>query len=111
MAGKTKRHVPQTAGSRMDYPVNTEAVDLQITIGGRDTGSVVFRYRPYLPGKPLVERADFEQPADFSISFETSPQGVKKRTFVLKDTRLSWVEIDDSGNSALGDFWVSIVQY
>lgn len=106
----TQRH-PHTAGDKLHYTVNPYATVCQITIGGRSTGTVVVKYRPSLSEKTLVEADDFETPLDNTVSFETNGQGVRKRTFVLADIRLSHIEIDDSGNGGLGDFWVHISQY
>lgn len=101
----------QIAGSKLVYRVNEDATALQLTIGGRASGTVTIKYRPDLPLKPEITADDLEVPADNTIAFEANGQGVKKRTFIISGIKLSHIEINDSGNDALGDFWAHISQW
>lgn len=86
----------------------------QITIGGRGTGLVKLRVRPFLP--PELETADedgyftdetlFEYLADADINLATIGG---KRTYTIPATHLTNIMIDDVGNT--GDFWVSVWQF
>lgn len=111
MAIKLVQMETQAAGSKFAYRVNEDATSLQLTIGGRSTGTVKIKYRPDLPLKAAVELDDLEIPADNTVSFETDGQGVRKRTFIITGIKLSHIEIDDSGNIGLGDFWLHISQW
>jgi hypothetical protein len=103
------QYITQTGGTKLHYTLSSYPTTCQITVGGRMTGSCKITYRPYLPGKELVEASDYESPIDNVIDFSLQSNGVIKHTFVLKDLRMSKIAIDDSGNT--GDFWVQIVQY
>lgn len=103
-----EHYVTQVGGTKVVYDLSKFPTNCQITVGGRITGSCKVTYRPYLPGKPVVEATDYETPPNNTINF--APQtGVITHTFILKDIRLSKLIIDDTGST--GDFWVQIVQY
>lgn len=86
----------------------------QITIGGRASGLVKLRVRPFLALE--IETADedgyytdetlFEYMADADINLGTIGG---KRTYTIPSTHLTNLMIDDVGNG--GDFWVSVWQF
>lgn len=109
------------AGTKINYALNTAATNLQITIGGRATGSVIIRYRPYLNAHPILgnvsidamHNKEFETPSDNVINLDPNQgNGVYRYTFTMGDGKiplLSAIQIDDSGNSG-SDIWVHITQ-
>lgn len=111
------RYETQTGGSKINYAVNDSCLNVQITVGGRATGIVTIRYRPFLGAHPTLGAApidewhnvEFETPDDNTIDFGTQQNGVVKKTFKLQGVRISGLQIDDSGN--VGDFWIHISQY
>lgn len=111
MGISTKQRYPHTAGTNAAYRVNEYATNLQLTVEGRATGTIKIKYRPSLELKSTVEPDDYDTPPDNSIMFQADGQGVRKRTFILMDIRVSHIEIDDVGNGGLGNFIVNISQY
>jgi hypothetical protein len=113
MTTATKQFHTQPAGSVVDYGVNSNATVTQITVGsrnGRVSGVIKIRYRPVLDLKVDVERSDFERTADSEIDFAPDNQGAVSHTYVLDGIRASIIEVSDSGNGSLGDFWIHITQ-
>lgn len=111
-------YFPHTVGTKVNYRLNTSATNLQITIGGRATGSVIIRYRPYLEAHPVLgistidtmHNSEFETPPDNVINLDPlQGNGVYRYTFTMSGTLLSAIQIDDSGNSG-SDIWVHITQ-
>lgn len=117
MTQTAEQYTPiHTAGTKLSYEVNGFATNTQITLGTSasarlSSGVTVIRSRPYLGSRPDVPvNADFENSDTTSISFP-AVAGVTKHTITVLDKRLSHIQIDDTGNGSLGDFWVHICQW
>jgi hypothetical protein len=112
------RFYTQNGSTKEAYSINPNAKNVQITVGGRATGNVIIRYRPYLAAHPVLgnleitefDDGEYEAPDDNIIALEPQQNGVVKRTFTMTNTRLSAVQIDDSGN-AIDDIWVHISEW
>lgn len=111
-------YFPHKAGSKVNYQLDPVATNLQLTVGGRTTGSVIIRYRPYLEAHPVLglatvdtmHNSEFETPTDNVINLDpTQGNGVYRYTFTMNGPLLSAIQIDDSGNSG-SDIWVHITQ-
>lgn len=108
------RYYDQAGGSKINYSINPNAMNIQITIGGRSTGSVTLRDRPYLAAHPVLGIKDiadyadteFEIPPNNVINLATRPQ----QTFSLSGKRTSAIQIDDTGNG-VNDIWVHISEW
>lgn len=116
MTQTAEQYAVHTAGTKLSYEVNGFATNTQITLGTSasarlSSGVTVIRSRPYLGSRPVdAALADFENSGVASISFP-AVSGVTTHTITILDKRLSYVQVDDTGNGSLGDFWVHICQW
>lgn len=102
-------------GTKTQIIITTVVTNTQITVGGRNTGTVKFSIRPLLPDELGVITEDtptytdtdnFQKLPDHDVNLVTVG-GV--RTHAIETTFISAIEVDDTGNT--GPFWVTVWQY
>lgn len=94
-------------GATNTIPLNGNFTYTQVTINGRNTGTVTPTIRPLLElNSPAnFHNDDFEGVDDGAVNLAANP---KKRTFTIKSKRLSALRLVDDG---VGNYQVFIKQW
>lgn len=91
-----EQNKPHSGGGSLIIPVNTDCVFTQLTITGRNTGTITLSARPDLQENDSddFDDDDFESITDGVIDLAASP---KKRTITIENKKISALKLVDSG--------------
>lgn len=101
-----RRRINVKAGTALIIPLNSGIRTTRVTLGGRNSGTVVLTVKPFLTTDESASYVtypvtDFEAVSNGSIDLSSNS---KTRAFNLE---LSGIRVDDTGNTG-SDFWIEI---